>query len=194
MTISGELSTYGLDLVGVQQMRWVGSGTRQARIYTFFYEKENVNDELGTGFCVQKRIISAFEKAEFVSDRMPYITLRSRRFHIIVLNVHTSTEDTTDAMEVSFYEELESIFYKFPKHNMKVLLGDCHVKQEGRHFNPAIWNERLLEMSNDKGIRVVTSATSKTPIIQSTMFHIATFINLSGLLQMGKSTIRLIIL
>jgi hypothetical protein len=52
MTVSKELSTYKLDLVGVQQVRWEGGGTELAAEYTFFYGKENENHELGTGFSL----------------------------------------------------------------------------------------------------------------------------------------------
>jgi hypothetical protein len=37
---------------------------------------------------VHKRIISGFNRVEFVSDRMSYIIVRGRWCHIIVLNVH----------------------------------------------------------------------------------------------------------
>jgi hypothetical protein len=48
--ISRELSRYRLDLVGVQEVRWEGSGTAPAGECTFFYGKGNENQELGTGF------------------------------------------------------------------------------------------------------------------------------------------------
>jgi hypothetical protein len=51
-----------------------------------------------------KRIISAVKRVEFVGDRMSYIILRCRWCHIIVLNVHVSTEDKTDDVKDSFYE------------------------------------------------------------------------------------------
>jgi hypothetical protein len=48
VTDSRELPSYRLDLVGVQEVRWEGSGTVQVEEYTFFYGKWNENYELGT--------------------------------------------------------------------------------------------------------------------------------------------------
>jgi exonuclease III len=59
---------------------------------------------------------------------MSYIILRGRWCHIFVLNVHAPTEDKTDDVKDSFYEELERVFDKFPKYLMKILLGDFNAK------------------------------------------------------------------
>jgi hypothetical protein len=61
--------------VGVQEVRWDRGGTEPADEYTYVYRKGNENHEMGTGFLVHNRIISAMKSLEFVSDRMSYIIL-----------------------------------------------------------------------------------------------------------------------
>jgi hypothetical protein len=58
----------------------------------------------------------------------------------IVLNVHAPTDDKTDDVKDSVYEELECVFGKFPKYHTKVLL-DFNAKVGGEDFvKPTIGN------------------------------------------------------
>jgi exonuclease III len=57
------------------------------------------------------------------------------------------TEDKTDDVKDSFYEELERVFDKFPKYHMKILLGDFNAKVGKEDIlKPTIGNESLHKL------------------------------------------------
>jgi hypothetical protein len=88
-------------------------GTVGAGDYNFFYGKGNriINWELV--FFVHRRIVSAVNGVEFVSNRVSCIILRGRWCHIVP-NVHSLSEEKSDDSTDSFYEELEQVFNPAP--------------------------------------------------------------------------------
>jgi hypothetical protein len=88
------------------------------------------NQQENTHFSTErrKRIISAVKKVEFVSGRISHIILRGRWCYNILLNIHAPTENKIDDVKGSFYEEFESVFDKFSKYHMKILLWNLNAK------------------------------------------------------------------
>jgi hypothetical protein len=51
-----------------------------------------------------------------------------------------TNRDKNDDVKDSFYEELERVFHRSPKYQMKILLGDFNVKgRQGRRFLTDNW-------------------------------------------------------
>ena len=100
------------------------------------------------------------KRIEFVSDRLSYIVLKGRWPHIVVVNVHAPSEEKSEELQDSFYEELEEVFDNFPKYYMKILLRDFNAKL-GREdiFKPIVGQESLHQDSNDNGVGLVNFAT-----------------------------------
>ena len=94
-----ELARYKLDVVGVQEVRWDKEGTVRAGDYNFFYRKGNENHQLGKGFFVHHRLVSAVKRIEFVSDTLSYILLKGRWLPIIVVNGHAPSEEKSEELK-----------------------------------------------------------------------------------------------
>ena len=84
-----------MDLVGVQEVTWEGSGTFESGNYALLYGEGNANYQLGAGFVVHRRIRSAVKRVNFTSDRVSCITLKGRWCDIIVENVHQKIRTMT---------------------------------------------------------------------------------------------------
>jgi len=128
-----------------------------------FFTGKKLKSSIGYRFFfVHGRIVSAVKRVEFVSYRLSYIVLRGHWPNITVVNVHAPSEEKCDESADSFYEELEQVFYHFPKYRMKTLLGDINAKV-GREniIKPTIGQESLHQDNNDNGFRLVNFTTSK---------------------------------
>jgi hypothetical protein len=107
--------------VGVQEVRWEKGGTERAEDYTFFYGEGNGDYQLGTGFFVQKRIVSKVRRVKLISDRLPYIILRGRWCNNFVLSLHAPCDDNSDDVKDRFYEKTGRGFKQFPKYENRIL-------------------------------------------------------------------------
>jgi exonuclease III len=58
-TAARKLGKYKLDLVGVQDVRWEKGGIERAQDHKIFYGEGNGDHQLGTGFFIHNRIVSA---------------------------------------------------------------------------------------------------------------------------------------
>ena len=134
----------------------------------------------------------AVKRVEFFGDRLSYIVLRGRWLHIIVVNVHAPSEEKSEELKDSFYEELEEVFDHFPKYHMKVLLRDFNAKV-GREdiLKPIIGQESLYQDSNDNGVRIETLPHRKIWLLRARCSLTGTFIKTPGPPLMVRLTTRL---
>jgi methyltransferase-like protein len=62
------------------------------------------------------------------TDRISYLRIRGVFFNTTIVCVHAPTEEKVEIQEDDFYEDLERIYMKAPKQDIKVVMGDFNVK------------------------------------------------------------------
>jgi hypothetical protein len=118
-TVARELGNYKLNLMGVEEVRWGKRGTERPEDYAFLYGEGNEDHQLGTGFFVHSRIMSAVRRVEFVSNRMTYIISRGLWRNIVFLNLNAPCDDKSDDVKDSFYEEIGRVLDQFLRYDLK---------------------------------------------------------------------------
>ncbi|KAI5717474.1 hypothetical protein M8J77_006391 [Diaphorina citri] len=177
-----EAKKYNLDLVALQEVRWVGEGSITKDGYKLIYGGTDKHF-LGTAFLIRDKYCGNIKKNAFISDRLSYIRMRGSFNDLVIFNVHAPTEDSEDETKDTFYDTLEEIYNLSSNYETKLVLGDMNAKV-GREsiFKPTIGDHSLHADTNDNGHRLIQFAISKNMFIKSTMYphkniHKATWVS-----------------
>jgi exonuclease III len=64
------------------------------------------------------------------TDRISYLRIRGVFFNTTIMCVHATTEEKDEMQKDDFYEDLERIYMKAPKKDIKVVMGDFNAKMD----------------------------------------------------------------
>lgn len=143
---------------------------RRFKDYTLF-NSGNINKTFGTAFMVKKRMKHAVMNFEAVNERMCTMRIRGKFFNTTLICVHAPTDESDEEEKDQFYEKLEQVFDKQPRHDIKIIVGDMNAKV-GREeiYRPTIGQHSLHERSNGNGARLIDFAVSRNMTVSSTFF------------------------
>ncbi|XP_058126780.1 craniofacial development protein 2-like [Anopheles ziemanni] len=168
-----ELAKLNMDLVALQEIRWLGSGVQNRRgsSYDIYYSCHDRHHMLGTGFAVGQRAKSAVIDFKAINDRLCYLRMRGKFYNISLINVHAPTEDKDEEEKDLFYGRLAKLYESCPRYDLKIILGDFNAKV-GREsmYRQYIGTHSLHEHSNENGSRLVQFAAASNLVIGSTKF------------------------
>ena len=61
-------------------------------------------------------------------ERLCKLRIKGKFNYLSVISVHTPTEEKTDEEKGKFYEDLQVVHNKIPKHDIIIILGDLNAK------------------------------------------------------------------
>ena len=136
------------------------------------YSGNKERRQFGTGFIINERykhLILGFSPER---DRICSLRIRGVFFNTTIVCVHAPVDEKNEMQEGDFYEDLERIYIKVLKDDIKVVMGDFNVKV-GKESGvaPNVGKYGLHEETNNNGWRMTEFAITKNMAISSTLFQ-----------------------
>lgn len=167
-----ELASYHIDLVCLQETRWLKQGTHKEKNFTYFYSGNNNNKhERGVAIAVANKLCHNVLDFKPINERLMILRIKGHFNNISIISYYAPTEDKEDEIKDDFYDALETVYLTLPSYDTKLLMGDANAKI-GREeiWKPIIGQHSLHESTNNNGTRLINFASSKELRIMSTYF------------------------
>jgi endonuclease/exonuclease/phosphatase family metal-dependent hydrolase len=91
-------------------------------------------------------------------------------FNISVICEHEPTEDKEEEIKSAFYDKLDRLYLRVPKHDIKIIMGDMNAKIGKNHRVPYVGHHSLHDEFNNNGIMMTDFAVTRNLVISSTVF------------------------
>ena len=94
------MNNYNIDILAIQEMRWIGHGILEKKDYTVYYSCHKSLHQFGTGFVLNRKIRHLIIDFQPVDMRICKIRVKGRLHNYSIINAHAPTEDKTDLFTI----------------------------------------------------------------------------------------------
>ena len=170
--IAEQIQNTSIQIVALQEIRWKGCGHIKKQNYSLYYScNPDITGHLGTGFLVKKETEKNILGFEPYNDRICKLRMKGKYHNLSLLCVHAPTEDSDNIVKEQFFEELQKVQDRIPKHDVVILLGDMNAKIGLEDAYSSVTGKHSLHVeSNSNGEFICEYAAANNMYIMSTKF------------------------
>lgn len=170
--LAQEMNRLGLDILGVAETWWPGSGKCGIENGTFFYSgNEDQNHRKGVGFVITKNLVKYVTDFVPYSDRTALIKFQAKPNNLNIIQVYAPTADAADHEVNQFYKEVTDLLKLTKKHDINIVMGDFNAKI-GKGSFEGIVGPYGLGTRNERGDRLVQFCQEEDMKITNTWFQL----------------------
>ena len=126
--VKTEMKRPKIDILGISELHWAGSGYFNSDDYTVYYSGNESIRRNGVAFIANKKIATAVEGFSTINDRIISIRIDGRPRPLTILQVHALATDANQEDIEKFYANLQQAIDQAPAKNTIYITGDFNAK------------------------------------------------------------------
>ncbi|XP_052080696.1 craniofacial development protein 2-like [Mytilus californianus] len=173
--IAKEMRNYDINILGISEARWNQSGvlTLETGEEILYSGNPNENDYHSKGVAVMLSNTSKKSLMEWepVSERMMWVRLKAKCQNITIIQCYAPTNDAEEDVKECFNEQLQHVWDKIPKRDIKIVMGDMNAKigKENKDREKTLGKHGLGEI-NENGEKLVEFCELNELVIGGSLF------------------------
>lgn len=170
--IAKEMRKYDIKILGISEARWTGNGkVRCSTGETIIYSGKENEHQSGVAIMINKETAKSLIEWYPVDDRLMYARFDSKHIKLSIIQCYSPTNEVSDEEKDTFYNNLQGIIHRTPKHDMIIVMGDMNAKVGNNNTDreTSIGKHGLGEM-NENGERMMDFCEMNGLIACNTLF------------------------
>ena len=113
-----DLKRYRVDIAGISEVRWPGSGEQTVEGYRFLFRGKEREREAGVALVLSPAAQAAMQYYNAISERLILARFKSQHGYTTVIQVYAPTDAAPHADKTAFYDALHDTLSNVPRHDM----------------------------------------------------------------------------
>ncbi|PVD22304.1 hypothetical protein C0Q70_18113 [Pomacea canaliculata] len=184
-----EFDNYNLDILGVSEVRWTGTGKRRlASGHTILFSgRSDAQHSEGVALLLNKKTEKALLEWKPYGPRLLRARFHSKYTKLTVLACYAPTNDSEAEDKDAFYDQLQAASESVPAHDMLLIIGDLNAKVGSDNTcREHVMGKHGIGTINDNGERLADFCEENNLLIGGTLFphkdiHKATWTSPDGI-------------
>ena len=166
------MKIYRLDILGVSECRWTGSGRQVSHDgSTILYSGHEDTHIRGVALVISKQKANTLLEWEPISDRIMKARFNSKHCKLTIILCYAPTNESDKEDKEDWYEQLQQAAAKVPQHDMLLIIGDMNAKVGYDNSNcERAMGKHGCGVMNDNGERLVDYCLNNNYVIGGTIF------------------------
>ena len=176
--VANEMQAYNLDILGISEARWIGSGHMQlesgVRLLYSGHEEEGAPHTEGVAIMLSKKAQRSFIGWQPHGPRIMEASFKTnhKRINLNVINCYAPTNESDDTNKEQFYSRLQTIIDTLSPRDINIVMGDLNAKvgRDNTGYEEVMGMQGIGEM-NDNGERFTNLCATNNLVIGGTVFQ-----------------------